>query len=94
LAFFIFSEDVFKMQAYENIKQRAKKSLSSDKMEMYRTGGGTFVPKASEIDEKVLPLLGYRATPLTNPYDADALYNHESGLFIDLIWYTVDIECL
>ena len=69
------------IQAFENIKQRAKKALTYDKVQMHRTGGGTFVPQVTEIDEKMIALLGYRATPLRNPYDGDASYNNESGLF-------------
>ena len=63
------------------MKQRAKKALALDRVETHQTGGGTFVRQVSELDEKVIALLGYRATPLLNPYDADASYNNESGLF-------------
>jgi len=70
-------------QALDNMKQRAKKNMTDDKVELHRTGGGTFVRKVTEVDEKLLALLGYRATPLFNPYDADASYNNKSGLFIN-----------
>jgi len=65
------------------MKQRAKKALTVDKVESQRTGGGTFVRQVTELDEKLIALLGYRASPLCNPYDADASYNNESGVFID-----------
>lgn len=35
--------------------------------------------EVTDIDEKLLTLLGNRATPLPNPFDSDAVYNNESG---------------
>jgi len=67
-------------QAYENMKTRAKKSLSSDKVERMRTGGDLFSSQIDHVDEKVIALLGNRATPLLNPYDCDADYNKETGI--------------
>jgi hypothetical protein len=61
------------------MKHRAKKASSNDKVERLKTGGGTFNPEVDVTSEKVLSLLGNRATPLTNPFDSDALYNNESG---------------
>jgi len=71
-------------QALDNLKQRAKKALTADKVEVHRTGGGTFVRQVTELDEKLITLLGYRATPLCNPYDDDASYNNESGEIINI----------
>jgi len=70
------------MHAYDNMKKRSKKNAADDKMERYKTGGGTFMPRVDTVDEKMLALLGNRATPLTNPYDCDALYTFPSGLFV------------
>ena len=53
------------------------KRLSADKVELQRTGGGTYIRQVTGLDEKLIALLGYRATPLCNPYDADASYNNE-----------------
>lgn len=61
------------------MKHRAKKASANDKVQRSMTGGGTFTPELNGTDEKVLALLGNRAQPLLNPYDADALYNNESG---------------
>jgi len=61
------------------MKQRAKNAASSDKMERKKTGGGTFIPQVDTVDEKMLALLGNRATPLVNHFDSDAAYNNESG---------------
>ena len=70
-------------QALDNIKQHAKKALTADKLEVHRTGGGQFVRQVTELDEKVIALLGYRAIPLSNPYDADASYHNDSGVLIN-----------
>ena len=53
----------------------AKKSFAREKVERYRTGGGTYDSCMSEVDEKALALLGNRATPLPNPFDSDATYS-------------------
>jgi len=45
-----------------------------------RTGGGLFSSQIDHVDEKVIALLGNRATPLLNPYDCDADYNKETGI--------------
>ena len=52
--------------------------MAADKVERL-TGGGQFVTDVDDIKEKVLTLLGNRATPLPNPFDSDAVYNNESG---------------
>jgi len=78
-------------QAYDNLKQRAKKALTADKLELHKTGGGTFIRQVSELDEKLITLLGYRATPLCNPYDGDASYNNESGELIKFLLHTVSL---
>jgi len=61
-------------KAYENIKKRSKKSATSDTAEHFRTGGGTYVPSVDAVNQKVISLLGHRATPLPNPYDSAADY--------------------
>lgn len=70
------------MQAYENMKSRAKKAASRDKLERVKTGGGVFVSQVDEVDAKMLAVLGNRATPLFNPFDGDSVYNNESGMII------------
>lgn len=41
---------------------------------MYKTGGGTFCPKTTEIDEKVVALLTPQFKPLPNEFDSSAPY--------------------
>jgi hypothetical protein len=62
------------------MKTRATKTLSSDKVERLKTGGGSFTSQVDHVDEKVLALLGNRATPLVNSFDCDAEYNNEQGI--------------
>ena len=52
--------------------------MANDKLELLKTGGGTYIWQVTH-DEMVLELLGHRAKPLVNPYDADASYNSETG---------------
>lgn len=67
-------------QAYENIKKKSKKAAATDRAEQFKTGGGMYVPVMDCWDEKMLSLLGNRATPLPNPYDSAAYYYSESEL--------------
>jgi hypothetical protein len=60
------------------MKRKAKKASSDDKVERVKTGGGSFASQVDTIDEKLLAILGNRATPLLNPFDNDAEYNGES----------------
>jgi hypothetical protein len=62
------------------MKQKAKKSAAHDKVEHMRTGGGTWTTEIDATEEKVLALLGNRATPLPNLFDSDSAYHVESGM--------------
>ena len=70
-------------QAYDNIKKKSKKVAAADKMERFKTGGGSYCPQVDTVDEKVLLLLGNRATPLVNQFDSDCFYQCDSewGLY-------------
>ncbi|CAB3249176.1 unnamed protein product [Arctia plantaginis] len=57
-----------------------RKNLSDDKSEMYKTGGGTFCPKTTIVDEKIVALLNPQFKPLPNELDSSAPY------------YNLDIE--
>jgi hypothetical protein len=67
------------VQAYENWKKKAKKAAAEEKVERKKTGGGSFEPKIDSTAEKLLAMLGNRATPLNNPFDGDAEYNNDAG---------------
>ena len=71
---------LFTDQAYDNIKKRSKKAAASDRAEHFKTGGGTYAPTMDAVDEKIVSLLGHRATPLPNPYDSAAHYYSQSKL--------------
>ena len=51
-----------------------QKNVANDRVERLRTGDGTFVSQMTDVDEKVVSLLGNRAQPLQNNYDSDAAY--------------------
>ncbi|RVE53390.1 hypothetical protein evm_001960 [Chilo suppressalis] len=59
---------------YDNLKKKARKNMSDDKSEMYKTGGGTFCPKTTTVDEKVVALLTPQFKPLLNEFDSSAPY--------------------
>jgi len=68
------------LQAFENLKKRAKKAAAADKLEKLKTGGGTYVAQVDQTDEKLLSMLGNRAEPLINIFDSDADYYAITGL--------------
>jgi len=81
------------MQAYENLKQKAKKSVSDCKVAQLQTGGGPCVPLPDDVTEKVLMVLGNRAKPLENCFDSDAAYNCEAGAN-DAVTFPVSSDCI
>ena len=62
------------------MKHRAKKALSTIKVEVHRTGGGPVIQQLTALEEKVVTMLGNRAVPLVNPFDSDALYSNDLGI--------------
>jgi hypothetical protein len=65
------------------MKRKAKKASSYDKIERVKTGGGWFATQVDTVDEKLLAILGNRATPLFNSFDNDAEYNGESCMITE-----------
>ncbi|CAG5052588.1 unnamed protein product [Parnassius apollo] len=59
---------------YDNLKKKTRKNISDDKSELYKTGGGTFCPKTTAVDEKVVALLPPQFKPLSNDFDSSAPY--------------------
>jgi hypothetical protein len=62
------------LQVYENMKAKAKKALSADKVERFKTGGGVFQPTVDAIDEQLIALMRNRAVHLQNQFDSDNGY--------------------
>jgi len=61
------------------MKHRAKKSIAGDRIELQKTGGGSFVSQVDDVDHKMLSLLGHRAVPLANAFDSDAASDHNGA---------------
>jgi len=59
------------------MKCRVKKSLAKERVERFRTGGGS---STVIVDEELLKILGNRATPLVNSFDSDADYHNTPGI--------------
>lgn len=53
---------------------------------MYKTGGGTFCPKTTVIDEKVVALLTPQFQPLPNEFDSSAPYYTLGKFSVSLIY--------
>jgi len=61
------------------MKHRAKKSIAGDRLELQKTGGGSFASEVHDVDHKMLSLLGHRAVPLANAFDSDAAGDHNDA---------------
>nr|CAD7459641.1 unnamed protein product [Timema tahoe] len=62
---------------YENYKRRVKKATADDKVELYKTGGGTFTKQLDDEGAKLMALLKPQFVPLVNLSDSDAGYHIE-----------------
>jgi len=62
-------------QAYDNLKKKVKKMAAAEKVEAWKTGGGSADKRVDSTDDKLLALLGNRAEPLPNEFDSDANYH-------------------
>ncbi|KAK4882199.1 hypothetical protein RN001_005518 [Aquatica leii] len=59
---------------YDILKKNARSNLHSDKRNLYKTGGGTFTPKSTILDEKIVALLKPQFQPLVNNSDSSQEY--------------------
>ena len=63
------------MQAYNGIKKIAKKAVAQDRVEKFKTGGGSFQSNTTPLDEQLLSIVGDRFHPLPNVFDSDSLFH-------------------
>ncbi|KAF2893217.1 hypothetical protein ILUMI_12956 [Ignelater luminosus] len=59
---------------FEDLKAEAKKQVIYDKVEVVRTGGGTFVEKTSDTSAKIIAMGEEQFNPQQNAYDDAASY--------------------
>ncbi|GLV59203.1 hypothetical protein CBL_21033 [Carabus blaptoides fortunei] len=57
---------------YESLKKKAKKHKADNKVEAYKTGGGTYKTQLTNTDNKLIAMLGPQLTSLENAYDSNA----------------------
>ncbi|KAJ8936304.1 hypothetical protein NQ314_012420 [Rhamnusium bicolor] len=57
--------------AYEQMKKQAKQHKSQDKVELLKTGGGTFKPTLTDLDEKVLSVIEDNYFCIENDFDSN-----------------------
>lgn len=60
---------------YENLKKAAKKNFAMDKLEIYKTGGGSKArPNANDVDQKVMEIVQEeQIVGLVSLYDDDSI---------------------
>ncbi|KAK4885473.1 hypothetical protein RN001_001744 [Aquatica leii] len=79
---------------YDILKKNARSNLHSDKRNLYKTGGGTFTPKSSILDEKIVALLKPQFQPLVNNSDSSQEYYANTNYeFNDQTEYIVEDPC-
>ncbi|XP_069684131.1 myb/SANT-like DNA-binding domain-containing protein 3 [Periplaneta americana] len=64
-------------QCYENMKRNVKKDHSMEKIERFKTGGGTFIPSVDDTNSKLIAIIQDQLEPSQNELDCDAEYNGE-----------------
>ncbi|KAJ4432500.1 hypothetical protein ANN_21120, partial [Periplaneta americana] len=62
---------------YDCLKRRARKERSTEKVEIYKTGGGSVASTATvgTVSERVIGLISEQITPLINEFDSDTNYH-------------------
>lgn len=59
-------------EKYNNLKKKTKKKYSEDKINIMKTGGGSYVsPELNEIDKAIYDIIGPQIDGLKNNYDDD-----------------------
>ena len=56
------------------MKRNARKDRAEDRVQRYKTGGGTYTPKVTEESAKILEMMSGQMEPDENPYDCDEEY--------------------
>lgn len=62
-------------QYYDNLKRAAKKAISNEKVERFRTGGGIFKPTVGDDTAKIVALIHDQVHPMATSDDCDTEYN-------------------
>lgn len=78
------------IQKWENVKKAAKKKLSLERQEVFKTGGGEAEKIVfTENEIKVIEIMGQAAKPLSNPFDSDAIADVAHNPIHSLLEYFV-----
>lgn len=75
---------------YKNIKANLRKELANEKLERFKTGGGT--PNIVIGENPFLPIIEQTTTPLSNPYDSSAQLYEEEFIFEKEVEATAEAE--
>ncbi|KAI4466137.1 hypothetical protein MML48_3g00005953 [Holotrichia oblita] len=67
---------------YDNLKKKLKRRCADEKVELYKTGGGTMkVPPIVPAEEKLLDSLKETFHPMPNAYDSSSSYFEEQQTY-------------
>ncbi|KAJ4440935.1 hypothetical protein ANN_10784, partial [Periplaneta americana] len=73
------TKDIKQLHAlYDTLKKKVRKDNHDDRVEKYKTGGGTHTPEVTETGTKLLSFLAPQFEPLDSPYDSSSAY-YENG---------------
>ncbi|XP_046384742.1 myb/SANT-like DNA-binding domain-containing protein 3 [Ischnura elegans] len=65
---------------YENMKRRAKKNAADEKIERYKTGGGSCHTQLTSQEERLIGMVKDQFNSLRNPADSDASFSGDKDV--------------
>ncbi|XP_047033608.1 uncharacterized protein LOC124640053 isoform X2 [Helicoverpa zea] len=77
---------------YDNMKQKSRKTVAENNVQMNKTGEGVWKPKSTDCDSKTLAVIEVQVEPLPNPYDSAAAYFKETDPLHELLPYTPESD--
>nr|XP_049704724.1 uncharacterized protein LOC110379537 isoform X3 [Helicoverpa armigera] len=77
---------------YDNMKQKSRKTVAENNVQMNKTGEGVWKPKSTDCDSKTLAVIQVEVEPLPNPYDSDAAYFKETDPLHESLPYTAESD--
>lgn len=63
---------------YDNMKRKAKADRANERVEIFKTGGGSFTSRLDENTNKLLAIISEQVEPLSNCFDSDSQYLGEN----------------
>lgn len=68
---------------YDNFKRKAKRKCTEDKINLFKTGGGSQVTTVlDDTEAQLLSIIKDQITPLQNDFDSDHLYMKPGTIYL------------